>query len=162
MSLLDKILITTISVGAIFASFPTTAINLEAVAPDATAINMLGFSHHFGEDEKIVTENQSDMIGFEYCIKDGRNSSSLHCTAITHYTDPLGKSSTATTYHWRRPWKILPNYVTYGVLFGHVPNYEPPLVLAPELILHIDGAGLRIFCAPGEPAVCMTNLHISF
>jgi len=112
------------------------------------AINMLGCSYTFGEHEDVVN-SQHDMIGVEYSG-----------VGLVHFRDQFDRKNNAAMYHLRTD---LTDNIKVGVTAAYVHRYRPVLGVAPELILHIDGLGVRVLCLPeGKkgPSYCAFNLRI--
>ena len=113
------------------------------------AINMLGYSYTFGEHEDVVN-SQHDMIGVEY-----------RGVGLVHFRDQFDRKNNAAMYHLRTD---LTDNIKLGVTAAYVHRYRPVLGVAPELILHIDGLGVRVLCLPeGKkgPSYCAFNLRIA-
>lgn len=122
---------------------------LSELAHAEIAINALGFSHHFGEHPEVVNEKH-DMIGVEYSG-----------VGYAHFRDSYGYKNNALMYHWRTD--LSANFRA-GVTAAYVHRYRPAVGLAPELIAHIEGVGIRVICLPGYKdriGFCAFNARIA-
>jgi len=118
------------------------------------AINLHGYSKHFGEHPDLVN-SKHDLIGVEYCDAN-------FCGSYAHFRDAYNYKNNAYGLHSRY---ALTDYITLGAMGAYVTRYKPRMGLAPELILHIEGAGVRIMCLPAyeeRPPHCTINTRIAF
>lgn len=112
-----------------------------AMADMRLAVNLHGYSYHFKRHPDIINDRHQ-MIGAELCENQGY---AQLCAGYAHFTDSYGYPNNAYSLHSRY---LLHEFVTVGVMGAYVHRYEPRLGAAPELILHFQGVGLRIFCLP--------------
>lgn len=125
---------------------------LRDVEPDA--YNFLGFSHHFKYHPDIINESH-ELAGVEYHL------GGPSWIAYANFNDSYGVDNNAYTYHYRYE---VNSSIIIGGLAGYVPKYEDTkFIMAPELILHRKGWGVRLMCLPNYRDLvgfCSMNIRI--